>query len=453
VSKGHVTRRGFLDRSARGAAGLALGAVAHSPGRAQTAPSTSPAAMGRIPGANDRLGIGIIGCGSRGYGGHMKDLHKLADRYNLRITAVCDVWKPARERAAEAVRSWFGQRPFQTSDYEELLARRDVDAVTIATPDFAHTPILIAAVRAGKDVFCEKPMAHRVGDAVEALKLVRERGRVVQIGTQRRSSGAFMSRAAYVRSGALGKITKVDLSWNDANPRWRRSYADVKEKDVDWKRFLMDLPYRPFDPKRFRRWHLYKDYTIGIVGLLGSHKIDLVSWYLDVGCPKSAVAHGGIYFWNDGREHEDTLDCLFEYEGKDGPFLVNYSTRLANGHPSGGDIWYGTRGTMVNGKPTGQGRTTCGCPKCGLHQPLEKVQGTWRCRSCGAEIIYDYRLPPRTGVGHMENFLACVRSRKDPTAPIEAGFYHSIASIMAAYSMWQHKRMVWDAKRMEVRPG
>ncbi len=453
MTKKHVTRRHFLNRSARGAAGLAVGAAAQPAAGAEVAKLTSARSAERAPGANDRLNVGIIGCGSRGAGSHMKDLHRLAEAHNLQIAAVCDVWKPARQRAAAAVKEWFRITPFETSDYEELLARPEIDAVTIATPDFAHTPILIAAVRAGKDAFCEKPMANRVPDAVEALKLVRERRRVVQIGTQRRSSAGFMSQAAFVQSGALGRITKVDLCWHDANPRWQRSYADVKASDVDWRRFLMDLPHRPFDPRRYRCWHLYKDYTIGISGLLGSHKIDLVSWYLGVGCPKSAMAHGGIYFWNDGREHEDTLDCLFEYQGKDGAFLVNYSTRLANSYRANRDVWYGTRGTMVDGKPTAEGRTAYGCPKCGPKQALKEKEGNWSCRSCGTEIVYDYRLPSRTGVGHMQSFVECVRSRKDPTAPIETGYYHSIASIMASYSMWQGKRMVYDPQKTEIRPG
>jgi predicted dehydrogenase len=409
-----ISRRTFVMAGAAGAAGM----LAAKPARL----------LGKTVGANDRINVGIIGCGGRGRGALMAEIIKLAKSQNVRITAVCDVWQPALRFAEQTVAKEFGTKPFATTNFEDVLAREDVDAVTIATPDHAHSPILAAACKAGKDAYCEKPMTVRLEDAKDAMRAAREHKRVVQIGTQRRSDGWQKAWAGFFQAGRLGKVTKVEIGYHDQKPRWRRPYSDVNEKDVDWKRYLMYLPDRPFDPKRFRRWHLYKDYTLGPVSLLGSHYIDIVIWYLGAKCPTSGVQLGGAYIWgDDGREHPDTCDSLWEYpEG----FLLLYTNHFGNSYNDGGIMICGTSGTYVNGQvlPDGAPDGKKNFPK-------------------------PFRVEKGPDENHMQNWLECIRTRKDPNAPVEAGYYHSVATVLAAESLYRGRRMIYDSQTMTVKEG
>ncbi len=415
------TRRDLLKNSTVGLAATGLAGCAATKKKAT-------AAAGRTLGANDTIHVGIIGCGSRGTRWCMASIDKLAKKHKLKITAVCDVWKPALEKAKASVKKTYGSEPFASTNYEDVLARSDVDAVTIATPDHAHSPILAAACKAGKDAYCEKPMAVRLEDAIDALKATRENKRVVQIGTQRRSDGRFKAWAEFFQTGKLGQVTKAEIGWHDSKPRWRRDYSDVKQKDVDWKQYLMYLPDRPFDPKRYRRWHLYKDYTLGPVALLGSHYIDVILWFLQAEAPTSGVQLGGKYIWgDDGREHPDTCDSLLDYpEG----FLCLYTNHFGNSYGNGDIRLYGTKGTFVNWEVIASG-----APEGKKHFPKP------------------FKVTNKPGEHHVENWVECLRSRKDPNAPIEAGYYHSVACILAAESLWRGKRMVYDADALTIREG
>jgi len=403
-------RREFMGKSAAGMAGLAASRL------------VSPQ---RILGANDRIQIGLIGCGDRGTD-RIRRAHDFAEELNLDFTAICDVWRPQRERLSAQIQEWTGGKPFSCSRYAELLARDDVDAVIIATPDHAHSPILADAARAGKDAYCEKPMAVRLEDAIDAVDATRENNRIVQVGTQRRSDGHHIAGARMVRSGILGEISEVETCWHDCRPRWARDYSDVKEKDVDWEQYLMYLPKRPFDPRRFRAWHLFKGFTLGTPGLVGSHMIDIGTWYMDDPLPRSGTAHGGVYVWKDGREHADTIECLYEYPKG---FLLTYSTRLANSKTEAFVILYGTRGTLYTYPKwfvTPEGG-----------QKEDHVEDT-------------IKIEPVAGTSHVKNWLECLRSRKEPNAPVEAGYAHSVAS-MLAYRSWETgRRQVYDPVNREI---
>ena len=407
-----MPRRSFLGRCAAGAASTALGGL--------LVPSA------RAPGANDRVNIALIGCGARGtylYG----EVRRQGQELNAEVNVLCDVWRPAREKLAVAIQEATGQPPRQFGRYTDVLALDDVDAVVIATPDFAHSRILAAAAAAGKDAYCEKPMASNLADAKAALKAVEQNRRIVQVGTQRRSEGAQMAAAELLRTGLLGKITAVEVGWCDAGPRWARDYGDVKAEDVDWEGYLMDLPPREFDPARFRRWHLYKDYTVGQPGLLGSHVIDLATWYMADPLPVNCVAHGGIYIWQDGREHADTITCLYEYPQG---WQLTYLGRLGNscGRPEA--TFFGLRGTFdtASFKATGRG---------GGQDKLTEEVG----------------ITPQPDVNHMRNWLECLRSRAQPNAPVQAGYAHSVASIMGFLAWETGQRQVYDPERQEIRAG
>lgn len=381
-------------------------------------------------GANDRIRIGVIGCGGRG-NSLMAAVLKFRQDYNVEIAALCDVWKLNLEKTTGKLAEKQNEKPKTYSRYTDLLVLSDVDAVIIATPDFAHSPILIDATKEKKDAYIEKPMATRFDHAGEALKLVKKKQTIVQVGTQFRSDERHKEGAKLVQSGILGKISEVEASYHDAAPRWARDYSDVKKEDVEWDQHLMYLPKEPFSPQRFRRWHLFKDFTLGTPALLGSHRIDVATWFMDDPLPVSAVALGGVYVWKDGREHADTLDCILEYPKG---FILNYSTRLGNKYPNAWVIFYGTRGTFDI--------------------------STWTARGEGggedalAEQVTIKPFPQKDLTAeHVRNWLECIRSRKTPNAPIEAGYAHSVAAIMCFKALETGRRQKYDIKNMKIYEG
>ncbi len=381
---------------------------------------------GRVLGANDRISIGVIGTGSRGRY-DMEEIGRCPE-LNVTVTAVCDVYRPNREAATQWTARAFGAAPRQTADYRELLAWKDVDAVVIATPDFGHATILRAAVEAGKDVYCEKPFATDFAKAKAAYRAIEDSGRVVQVGTQRRSDPYYIAAARLVRSGGLGRVTRVAVDVAMYENRWARRFDDVRAQDLDWSLFLMDLPRRPFDPRLFRRWQLYRATTNGIPGLWMSHLADLVHWYLNEPYPSSAVAAGGVYLWKDGRETEDVFEALLEYPGG---CLFSFTMALTNS-AGARNQWFGTRGTLEAPIDTGEIRVS--------------GAGSGDPQRLGPTVT----LRPEPSTSHMHDFLTSVRSRSTPRADYRAGFSHAVAGCMAAQALASGRRTHFDRERMEI---
>jgi predicted dehydrogenase len=428
-----IGRRQFLTVTAGSVAGAVLISTATS--------------RARVAGANDRINIGVIGCGNRA-ASLLEEMSGFYKEENFTISAVCDVWKLNLERRIDQIKGQFGVTPKVFRRYTDMLADPDLDAVMVTTPDHAHSTILAAACNAGKDAFCEKPMAMTMTEAREAVEAVRSNGRIVQIGTQRRSDGIYMSGAKLVQEGKLGKVNVVELKWNDAGPRWERQYDDVLSKDVDWEGYLMHLPQRPFDPRRFRCWHLYRDYSIGVVGLLGAHHTDLVHWYMDQQWPESVTATGDVLVWPN-REHYDTMHCSFKYPGK---FLVHYETRFGNSYMRAEAMFYGTEGVLDTKawKVTGEGRV--------LPERLEPGNRQYPTSAfsmhegAGENLEIDVE-PDSKGINHMQNWIRCLRSRKDPNATVENGFSHSLAAIMAHRASDTGRRVIYDPVKRDIREG
>ncbi|HXG70727.1 MAG TPA: Gfo/Idh/MocA family oxidoreductase, partial [Gemmatimonadaceae bacterium] len=191
---------------------------------------------GQMMGANDRLRIGVIGCGIRG-NYLISEIFRLTD-LNVEVAAICDVWRVNLDKTAAAVTAKQRKAPLTFARYADLLAVKDLDAVMIATPDFGHTPIMIDAIKLKKDVFVEKPMATDLEQAKTAMALARENKTIVQVGSQRRSDRRHQAGAKLIQSGILGKISEVETAWHDSVPRWARAYDDVKQEDVDWQQYL-----------------------------------------------------------------------------------------------------------------------------------------------------------------------------------------------------------------------
>ncbi len=405
------TRREFLSRAAAGTAGIAL-------------TGAGMIASPRVYGANDRLSIGVIGYGQR-CRSLLSDFQKAAKTSNAEITAVCDIWTRNLDACAARVKDWGSPEPRMFRYMEQLLALDDLDGVIIATCDFQHAKMLAQAVHAGKDVYCEKPFANTLDDARLTLKAVEDSGRVVQIGTQRRSEGKYQVAADFIRSGKLGTISKVESSWNYHGARWRRTDVnEVKREDTNWRRFLMDRPYRPWDPHQYMEWRLFRDFSTGIPDQWMSHMIDLVHWITGESFPKSVVAMGGVYVWKDGRENGDTFQALLEYPKG---FLCSYSTKFGN---SAGDhtMVYGTNGTLN----------------------VETLEVSGDGGGGEGKLKEAIKLDKLPNISHMQNWLDCVRSRKQPNAHVRTGFSSAVATIMSVDALESGKKAIYDPSEMEI---
>ena len=417
-----MNRRRFLGASS--AAGLTLA----------TADQTD---AGQSGSANDVIQVGVIGPGGRGTE-VMKECIEFGSHYRARVTAVCDIWNQRLEAAARLVSESYGARPKSYRRFEELLADREIDAVIIATPDHQHAKMLKAAVEAGKDAYCEKPMGNVLSETNAALAAVEASDRIVQIGTQRRSYPRYRSAIDIMKEGRIGDIVKADVIWNIYSPyRWARKQEDLeslKESDVDWEAFLMGKPYRPFDPRIYRSFRLFRDFSSAIIDQWMTHGVDVIHMLTSEPYPTSVVAHGGLYHFHDYRENPDNVQVVLEYGRGAKKFLASYSTCLNNAAGSATRV-LGTLGTL-------------------------EVENVWRVSGEGSEhpsaFDGEEEIPEKPGtLHHMANWLDAVR-RRDPSAlyaPVEAGYGHSVACIMATDALWSGRRKSFDSATKQIQDG
>jgi len=394
------------------------------------------AGYGRLAGANDRVRVANIGCGRRGL---LRELIQLKDTANLEIAAVCDTWRQKREKAAFDVKELTGVEPKQAVHYADVLADKSISVVVIGTPDHQHCTMLIDAIRAGKDVYVEKPLAMNMRELIRAFDAVKKSDRVVQIGTQMRSYPQSAGARQLLTSGGLGKILKVEQVRNGYSPYWM-SYGgpafageQPAEQDVEWKAFLMNQKPRPFDAGLYQNWYGYRDFSRGPHTNLMVHFIDLVHFVTGATFPKRVVALGGTYRWKDRYDAPDSVEVVLEYPED---FLVRYCTVFGNGAGNYAK-WFGTRGTLDA-------------------RNLSRREH-WVASGQGSnepdKITADIQVPENQPPHHMQNFFDCVRSRQQPIAPIEAGYAHSVAVIMADEALITGRRMIYDHARREVRAG
>lgn len=301
---------------------------------------------------------------------------------------------------------------------------KDIDAVLIATPDMTHPRILADAVAAGKGVYVEKPFAVEFADAKMAWQAVKRTKQVVQVGTQRRSTPEFLSAANAIQSGAIGKVTRVEMGVNFQEPRWRKDLTNVKEEDIDWKAFQFGGRITgPFNPRRLREWQLFRETTNGIAGLWMCHFIDLAPWYLQYPYPKSAMAMGGVYLWKDGRQTADVFHATVEYN----ECLVTFAMSLTNG-AGNRNLWFGAKGT--------------------LDVDNLKISGAGSRDPNRIAAPIDLEKAPVES--HMANFLRCVRTRETPRASVDNGFQHAVAGCMASVSLETGRRVGFDRDKLEL---
>ncbi|MFN2438488.1 MAG: Gfo/Idh/MocA family protein [Chitinophagaceae bacterium] len=442
------SRRKFIKQSSKAVAGIYLGAMGFS-----------AKSYGRIMGANDRVRVGVIGFSDRHKASLMPCFLHHNKELNFDIVAVSDIWKKRREEGVAEWKEKLGHDIIACRNNEELYEKKLADAVIISTADFQHALHTIEAVKAGCDVYVEKPFAEIMEDNRAALKAVKASNKIVQMGSQRRSGINYISANDFIKSGKFGPITMVELTWNVNQPgRWRRPalVAQCKQEDTDWKRYLMNRPWEAWDPRKYLEYRLFWPYSSGLPGQWMSHQIDTVHWFTGLKHPRSVVANGGIYMWKDGRRNWDTLTAVFDY----GPtndratgFQVTFSSRMHNGDENPAEIYYSNGGelNLITNKVS---------PKGGLTQKFAEAMNMQQNLLAEQSLAEEEKVVASANTGgdrltsnHVRNWMECIRSRKQPNAPVEAGYYHSIANIMTTAASHTGLKATFDEKTQEVMVG
>ncbi len=355
-------------------------------------------------GANDKLTFGLIATGGRG-----RYLLDKFQKLGAQCVALCDVYEPnlqaAQKIAPEA-------KPY--TDYHELLNRKDIDAVVIASPDHQHRPMLLAALDAKKDAYLEKPLSKSLAESEIMIKAVRASKQVVQIGMQRRSAPALIKAKKLMDEGILGRITL-------AKPQWHWNVA--KELDnsplpgkLDWDAFLGSAPKRELEPMRFRRWRYFYDYAGGNMTDQGTHLMDVVLWFTKNGPPQAAIAQGYVAKMT-GSEQADVFSAVFEFP----EMMATWTLDYCNSYQNGWSITFmGDKGTMILDE---DGYTVYKEPWRRTDKPIMQ------------------ELAPVPIETHIQNFMDCVKSRQDPNCTVEIAAAAVAGPHLANLAMLQKKQV------------
>jgi predicted dehydrogenase len=444
-----ASRRDFLKQTGKAAAGIYLGSLGFS-----------AKSYARIVGANDRVMVGVVGFSDRFRSSLLPCFLNHHKELNFDMIAVSDLWKLRREEGQNHIKEKLGHDIQACVNNEALYNMKDLDAVIISTADFQHALHTIEAVKAGCDAYTEKPFAETMDDAIAAMKAVKAANKIVQIGSQRRSGSNYKNAADFVQSGKFGPITMVELTWNVNQPgRWRRAalVKKLRQEDTDWKRFLMNRPQEAWDPRKYLEFRLFWPYSSGMPSQWMAHQIDTVHWFSGLQHPRSVVANGGVYMWKDGRRNWDTTTAVFDYGPQNDPatgFQVIFTSRMHNGEERPAEIYYSNGGEMnlITNKVS---------PKGGLEKDFAEAMNMKPNLLPEMDLVNEeVKVVASANTGsdpltsdHMRNWMECVRSRKQPNAPVEAGYYHSIANIMTNAAVRTGQKATFDEKTQQVLAG
>jgi predicted dehydrogenase len=405
-----VTRRAFLDTLAVGATGLAIGSTAKS--------------YGQILGSNERLNFAVIGLNGRAYA-HLSSLK--ANKDAARIAYVCDVESTILDKFAQSTQKELGYLPATEKDFRRVLERKDIDAITIATPDHWHTPMAIAGLQAGKHVYVEKPCSHNPGEGALLVRAQQKYGKLVQMGTQQRSSPHTIEVVGKIHNGLVGRAYFAKAWYNNT----RKSIGIGKDAPVppqlDWDLWQGPAPRRPYkDNVQPYNWHWFRIWGTGESLNNGTHEIDVCRWALGVDFPNRVTASGGRYAYKDDWQFYDTLVTSFEYEDK----VISWEGTSCQGmqyfHRGRGSLIMGTEGTVLvdrdgyeiydlKGKKTSEFKTGSETSSSDL---------------LGRDSMTD---------AHFANFIAGVRKGEKLNAPVSVG--------NVAVTMLQLSNIAWEVNR------
>lgn len=444
-----TNRRKFIKNSLKTSAGIYAASMGFS-----------AKSYANIIGANDRVRVGAIGFSDRfryslfpSFANHYKEL-------NFDMVAVSDLWSKRRDEGVSFLQKETGHDIVGCRNNEELYGLKNIDAVFVATSDFQHAIHAIEAVKAGCDAYVEKPFAETMEDNRAALKAIKATDRIIQIGSQRRSGENYIAADKFIKEGKFGKIKMVELTWNVNQPgRWRRPalVAQLKQEDTDWKRFLINRPFEKWDPRKYLEYRLFWPYSSGLPGQWMSHQIDTVHWFTGLKHPRSVVANGGVYMWQDGRKNWDTLTAVFDYGNDEDPtssFQVTFASRQHNGDENPAELYFSNGGELnlnTNKVSSKGGLRKNFAESMGMKENLlpdfdladNKVKAVASANTGGDRLTS----------AHVRNWMECIRSRQQTNAPVEAGYYHSIANIMTTAASRTGSKATFDEKTQEVMVG
>ncbi len=379
------------------------------------------AARGAVPGANEKIRVGLIGCGGMGRG----DILTFLKHKDTACPVICDVDDAQIEKVGKAIEGASGRRPDAVKDFRRVMDRKDVDACVVATPDHWHALPTIHACAAGKDVYVEKPLATSIGEGRAMVEAARKHERVVQMGTQWRSGRHYQEAVAHVHSGKLGKIRQVRC-W--AYLDWVHDVGKPEDNSpppgVDYDMWLGPAPKRRFNPARFHfsyRW--FWDYGGGLMTDWGVHLINIAHWAMNVDAPQRVSASGGKYTYDDISETPDTQCAMFDYPG----FTMIWEHQMTGGHGcenrEHGVAFYGTEATLI-------------------------------VDSAGWEVVPEKTRKPKIerhkGNGrpeHVRNFLDCIRSRKRPVQDVEIGHRVTTTAHLGNVALLTKQSVRWNTEK------
>lgn len=350
--------------------------------------------------ANETINIACIGTGGR-CRRLMQSIPKIP---GTRIAAVCDIWDVHLQEGQKLA----DPKAITSKNYHELLARKDIDAVLIGSPDHWHVPMTIDACAAGKDVYVEKPLTHEPAEGKAVIDAQNKHQRIVQVGTQQRSMPHFQKAYEIVKSGELGEIHKVHLTWNRNTPRHKANKLNIDPKGVDWKQFLGNAKDQPFDEYRFRNWRWFWDFGGGILTDLMVHFIDVAHWFLDLDHPAVATTIGDNFNTKDLWETPDTIQTLLRYPEKE--LQVYFEGTFVNARNAAMLEFMGSNATLY----LDRGRYEIHPER---KSPLKYSEMVLGSGPRGA----DFYEQPDGETLHLANWIECIRSRKKPNCPAEAG--------------------------------
>jgi predicted dehydrogenase len=439
------SRRAFIKKSTLAASGLLIARAGFT-----------ASSYNRIIGANERVRVAVVGFSDRHRSTHMPCFMNHYKELNFDIVAVSDIWNRRRDEGVAQWKQKMNHDIVGCRNNEELYDKKLADAVFISTADFQHARHAIQAVEGNCDAYVEKPFAETMEDNRAALKAIKASGKIVQIGSQRRSGANYMAANDFIRSGKFGNIVMVELTWNVNQPgRWRRPELVplLKKEDTDWKRFLINRPEVPFDPRYYLEFRLFWPYSSGLPGQWMSHQIDTVHWFSGLQHPRSVTANGGIYMWKDGRRNWDTVTAVFDYGPQDDPstgFQVSFQSRMDNGDDHATEIYYSNGGELNLD-------TNQITPSGGLTQHFADAMHLQANLLPAMELSNAEKVVTAANTGgdsltsaHIRNWMECVRSRTQPHAPVEAGYSHSIANIMTNAAVHTGAKATFDETTQNV---
>ena len=441
------SRRDFL----QAVAGVA--AAAPTVLRAQAAAPTHNVA------ANDRIRVAVFGLGIRG----QQDVRSALRAPGVELVAAADVYDGRLTLAKEL----WGGHVFTTRDYREVLARPDVDAVIIATPDHWHTQMAVDAMKAAKDVYVEKPMVQELAEGPRIIEAARQTGRILQVGSQRTSSIVYAKARDLFRAGAIGELNLVEAWINRNSPTGAWQYSippDASPQTIDWDRFLGRAPKRPFDAVRLFRWRNYRDYGTGIPGDLFVHLFTGIHFVLDALGPTRVIASGGLRYWRDGRDVPDVMLALFDYPATPAhpAFTLSLKVNFAEGAGDnqafrfvgpGGVLTIGDNTvTLSRRPPAGEpGQTSDTFSKATQEAFMKDYRSKYPDRpELRPRSDETYAAPPRYSDAddHFRNFFDAVRTRRPVIEDAVFGLRAAGPALLANHSCFENRPIGWNAETM-----